>query len=80
VGRCRLLSRFRVEVIGRLPGERSCLGLVWAVLDRASRGWRGVTMTPAEARQLQELRRPLLDPPTAEDPAGPLDEPVTAVA
>ncbi|MDQ2728662.1 MAG: transposase, partial [Actinomycetota bacterium] len=30
----------RVKVIGRLPGERSCLSLVWAVLDRASRGLR----------------------------------------
>jgi hypothetical protein len=33
-------------VIGRLPGESSCLSLVWAVLDRASHGWRGLTMTP----------------------------------
>ncbi len=39
-------TRRRVKVIGRLPGERSCLGLVWAMLDRASRGFRGVTMTP----------------------------------
>jgi transposase-like protein len=39
-------TRRRVKVIGRLPGERSCLSLVWAVLDRASRGWRGLTMTP----------------------------------
>jgi putative transposase len=73
-------TRRRVKVIGRLPGERSCLGLVWAVLDRASRGWRGVTMTPSTGRQLQELRRQLLDPPSAEDPADQLDEPVTAVA
>ena len=36
-------TRRRVKVIGRLPGERSCLNLVWAVLDRASRGWRGVS-------------------------------------
>ena len=35
-------TRRRVKVIGRLPGERSCLSLVWAVLDRASKGWRGV--------------------------------------
>jgi len=34
-------TRRRTKVIGRLPGERSCLSLVWAVLDRASRGWRG---------------------------------------
>jgi transposase-like protein len=53
-------TRRRVKVIGRLPGERSCLGLVWAVLDRASRGWRGVVMTPAAVRHLQELRRQLI--------------------
>jgi transposase-like protein len=57
-------TRRRVKVIGRLPGERSCVGLVWAVLDRASRGWRGVTQTPAGLRLLQDLRRQLLDPPT----------------
>jgi hypothetical protein len=73
-------TRRRVKVIGRLPGERSCLGLVWAVLDRASRGWRGVTMTPATVRQLQELRRQLLDPPTAGDPGSQLDKTVTAAA
>lgn len=73
-------TRRRVKVIGRLPGERSCLGLVFAVLDRASRGWRGVTMTPATVRQLQELRRQLLDPPTAGDPRGQLDESATAAA
>jgi hypothetical protein len=52
-------TRRRVKVIGRLPGERSCLSLVWAVLDRASRGWRGVVMTPTAVRLLQELRRQL---------------------
>jgi putative transposase len=55
-------TRRRVKVIGRLPGERSCLSLVWAVLDRASRGWRGVVMTPAGVRLLQELRRQLHHP------------------
>ena len=35
-------TRRRVKVIGRLPGEASSLCLVWAVLDRASRGWRGL--------------------------------------
>jgi Transposase, Mutator family len=44
--------RRRVKVIGRRPGERSCPSLVWAVPDRASRGWRGVIMTPASVRQL----------------------------
>jgi putative transposase len=52
-------TRRRTKVIGRLPGERSCLSLVWAVLDRASRGWRGVTQTPAGVRLLQDLRRDL---------------------
>jgi transposase-like protein len=56
-------TRRRTKVIGRLPGERSCLGLVWAVLDRASRGWRGVTQTPAGVRLLQDLRRDLRLPP-----------------
>jgi transposase-like protein len=49
-------TRRRVKVIGRLPGERSCLSLVWAVLDRATGGWRGVTVTPADARLLAGLR------------------------
>ena len=31
-------TRRRTNVIGRLPGETSCLTLVWAVLHRASRG------------------------------------------
>jgi Transposase, Mutator family len=39
-------TRRRTKVIGRLPGEATCLALVWAVLDRASRGWRGLAMTP----------------------------------
>jgi putative transposase len=57
-------TRRRVKVIGRLPGETSCVSLVWAVLDRASRGWRGFTVTTTGTRLLQDLRRQLLDPPT----------------
>jgi putative transposase len=53
-------TRRRVKVIGRLPDERSCLSLVWAVLDRASHGWRGLTMTPKGLRLLQDLHRQLL--------------------
>src|SRR2546429_7721669 len=56
-------TRRRTKVIGRLPGETSCLTLVWAVLDRASRDWRGFTMTSDGLRPLQDLRRSLLDPP-----------------
>lgn len=53
-------TRRRVKVIGRLPSEQTCLSLVWAVLDRASKGWRGLTMTPKALRELQDLRRELL--------------------
>jgi putative transposase len=52
-------TRRRVKVIGRLPGERSCLSLMWAVLDRASRGWRGVRQTIPSIRLLAEVRREL---------------------
>jgi putative transposase len=77
-------TRRRVKVIGRLPGETSCLNLVWAVLDRASRGWRGMNMTSTGTRQLADLRHQLLDPPTPirpkidTEPAAP--ETVGAVA
>jgi putative transposase len=70
-------TRRRTKVIGRLPGERSCLGLVWAVLDRASHGWRGLTMTPKGLRLLQDLRRQLLHPPIPEEVT---DQAVTAAA
>ncbi|APD83929.1 hypothetical protein AN480_29425 [Mycobacterium intracellulare subsp. chimaera] len=39
-------TKRRTNVIGRFPGETSAISLVWAVLDRASAGWRGLTMTP----------------------------------
>jgi transposase-like protein len=57
-------TRRRTKVIGRLPNETSCVSLVWAVLDRASRGWRGFNITATGTRLLQDLRRQLLDPPT----------------
>ncbi len=78
-------TRRRVKVIGRLPGETSCLTLVWAVLDRASRGWRGLTMTADGLRLLQDLRRSLLEPPAQLRPrtvtaAQPGDHPETVRA
>jgi len=75
-----------LESVGRLPGETSCLTLVWAVLDRASAGWRGFIMTAEGLRLLQDLRRSLLDPPRPLRPqhavAEPGDQPgtITAVA
>ncbi len=78
-------TRRRVKVIGRLPGETSCLTLVWAVLDRASAGWRGFTMTADGLRLLQDLRRSLLEPPRQLRPrtvtaAQPDDQPETVRA
>jgi putative transposase len=50
------------------------------VLDRASRGWRGVTQTPAGVRFLQDLRHGLyLNPPSRPDQEV-IDPPVTAAA
>lgn len=48
-----------MKVIGRLPGERSALSLLWAVLDHAAGGWRGIAYTPADVRLLQAIRREL---------------------
>jgi putative transposase len=78
-------TRRRVKVIGRLPGETSCLTLVWAVLDRASAGWRGLTMTAGGLRPLQDLRHSLLEPPRQLRPqpatvTQPNDQPETATA
>ena len=56
-------TRRRVKVSGRLPGEQSCLSLVWAVLARASVGWRGIDTSVAGIRRLQDPRRQLLGPP-----------------
>jgi putative transposase len=53
-------TRRRVKVIGRLPAERFCLDLVGDALDRASRGWPGVSTIPATVRQLRQLRLQLL--------------------
>jgi transposase-like protein len=71
-------TRRRVKVIGRLPGERSCLSLVWAVLDRASRGWRGVQQTLGSIRLLADLRRQLFNPNIIEEDA--IDQAVTPAA
>jgi len=62
-------TRRRVKVIGRMPGEASCLSLVWAVLERASTGWRGLRYTPAISRHLTSIRHQLHRPePTKTTP------------
>jgi putative transposase len=45
-------TRRRVKVIGRLPGEHSCIWPVRAALARASRGQPDLTMTPKALREI----------------------------
>jgi hypothetical protein len=42
-------------VIGRFPGETSCLSLCWAVLDVFIAGARGVGLSDLEYRQVLQL-------------------------
>ena len=49
--------RRRTKIIGRFPGETSALSLIWSVLELASRGWRGITMTPKAVAEIERLRR-----------------------
>lgn len=46
----------RTKVIGRFPGETSCLSLCWAVLDLIVGGARGLGLTDFEHRQLADMR------------------------
>lgn len=76
-------TRRRVKVIGRLPGERSCLSLLWAVSDRASKNWHGVRVTPGSIRELALMPQHLLAPPRSITPKSkkqPTTDRVTAVA
>ena len=49
-------GRRRTKVIPRFPTERSCLSLLFATLITASKRWRGIPMTPAILRKLDQLR------------------------
>jgi putative transposase len=46
----------RTKVIGRFPGETSCLSLCWAVLDLFIASARGLALTALEHRRLAEMR------------------------
>ncbi len=48
--------RRRTKVIGRFPGETSCLSLCWAVLDLVLAGARGLGLTDLERQQVLKLR------------------------
>lgn len=55
-------SRRRTKVIPRFPTERSCLSLLYASLITASKHWRGIPMTVAHVKQLQQLRAAIAAP------------------
>ena len=46
----------RVKVIGRFPGEMSCLSLCWAVLDLVIAGARGLGLTELDHLPLARFR------------------------
>jgi transposase-like protein len=48
--------RRRTKVIGRFPGETSCLSLCWAVLDIFIGGARGLGLTDLDYRQVVQLK------------------------
>ena len=54
--------RRRTKVIGRFPGETSCLSLCWAVLDLVIVAGRGLGLTDLDRQHLARLQ---LEPPDA---------------
>ena len=58
----------RTKVIGRFPGETSCLTLVWAVLDLyITHATNGIRFTQLERQRLKRLRYEGDEPATAEE-------------
>jgi putative transposase len=58
----------RTKVIGRFPGETSCLTLVWAVLDLyISHATNGVRFTQLERQRLRRMRHTGSEPTTDEE-------------
>lgn len=47
----------RVKVIGRFPGETSCLSLCWAALDLVIAGARSLGLSDLDHRELDHLRK-----------------------
>jgi putative transposase len=60
--------RRRTKVIGRFPGETSCLTLVWAVLDLFfSHASNGATFTDLDRQQLYRIKYQPAEDPAAEE-------------
>ena len=49
--------RRRTKVIGRFPGETSCLSLCWAVLDLVIAHSNGITFTELDRQAIDRLSR-----------------------
>ena len=60
--------RRRTKVMGRFPGETSCLSLVWAVLDLFfSHASNGATFTDLDRQHLYRIKYQTADPTTADE-------------
>jgi transposase-like protein len=58
----------RTKVIGRFPGETSCLMLVWAVLDLyITHATNGINFTQLERQRLKNIRYQPADQPIPEE-------------
>ncbi len=58
--------RRRTKVIGRFPGETSCLTLAWAVMDLVIAGGRGLGLTLPERHQIAAIVAARSTPQTEE--------------
>ena len=54
-------------MIGRFPGEQSCLSLCWAVLDLVITHSNGITFTDLDRITLDRLSRQRAERSTAEE-------------
>ncbi len=59
--------RRRTKVIGRFPGETSCLSLCWAVLDLVISHSNGVTFTDLDRQAIDRLSRERAERTTGEE-------------
>lgn len=59
--------RRRTKVIGRFPGEASCLSLCWAVLDLVITHSNGITFTDLDRQALDRLARERAERSTGEE-------------
>ena len=59
--------RRRTKVIGRFPGETSCLSLCWAVLDLVIGHSNGVTFTELDRQAIDRLSRERAEGTTGEE-------------